>query len=475
MTYPPLCMATAFGLAASLFSALACAAPSAPFVPSADDQIVQRLPLALGGKARVKASGAAASPPSAGHVRLASGSVAADPIAAEPKAERRLYAALSQAPNNLPLALATAQEALRRARGTGDPRAVGQAQAALAPWWSQATPPDAVRLLRATILQSQHHFVQALQDLDALIARPARATPIHLLQQARLTRAAVLQVQARLEEAALDCAALAPPATAGGKVAALIEPATPVATLAAACQAELHSLRGAPQRAARELAQLEPGAGPHRAWIALLRAELALRMGDAAAAQRHFKAAVAEGDPYAQAAYADAELEAGRPARALRAVGWFGADAQSAADTPGAAHGTAAAASANVENTNPADAALLRQAIALKRLQHPGAAAAAQAMRERLQDARTRGVALHQREEARFALDVEDQAARAWQLARANWQTQKEPADALLYVRAAMAAGASEEAKRLTQELKAQGWHDLRLDRAIASAQGIQP
>ncbi len=454
MSHPFICnsgsMRFALGLAAHLFTAAAFGAPSAPYVPTADDQIVQRLPLTWGAKSRT---------PAATSAPAALSTVAAQQPVATPTTERRLFAALNQEPNNLPLALATAQEALQRARRTGDPRAVGQAQAALAPWWAQASPPDAVRLLRATILQSQHHFAQALQDLDVLIARPARGTPLNWLQQARLTRAAVLQVQARLDEAARDCDALTT-ATPGNPLSA-------VATLAAACQAELRSLRGEPQRGARELARLaqtEQGAGPQQAWLSLLRAELAQRMGDATATERHFKTAVAEGDPYAQAAYADALLEAGQPARALRAVQWVESGEAGRAQRP----------NPTPNPPNAADAALLRQAIALKRLQHPSAVATAQALRERLQEARTRGATLHLREEARFALDIDDQPARAWPLARANWQTQKEPADALLYVRAAVAAGEIEAAEQLTQQLQSQGWIDLRLQRAMATAKVVQ-
>ena len=55
---------------------------------------------------------------------------------------------------------------------------------------------------------------------------------------------------------------------------------------------------------------------------------------------------------------------------------------------------------------------------------------------------RRRGDTVHRREEARYALEVEDDPARALALARANFAVQKEPADVRLLADAARAAGA---------------------------------
>ena len=92
--------------------------------------------------------------------------------------------------------------AIEAARETGDPRFLGQAQAALAPWWTAADPPPAALLLRATVKQSQHDFSGALADLDRLLA--ARAGD----GQALLTRATILTVQGRYADAQRDCAKL---------------------------------------------------------------------------------------------------------------------------------------------------------------------------------------------------------------------------------------------------------------------------
>src|SRR5437899_8790366 len=119
------------------------------------------------------------------------------------KALKRIRAALRANPSNLDVAAAVAKRAIEAARATGDPRFLGQAQAALAPWWTMIDPPASALLLRATLKQSQHDFVGAIADLDRLVAIvPANA-------QARLTRATVLTVTGQYDKARRDCASLA--------------------------------------------------------------------------------------------------------------------------------------------------------------------------------------------------------------------------------------------------------------------------
>ena len=362
--------------AAWLCAAIGLAATAAPFTPSGDEVVVERLP-------------------------------------ARPDAEtRRQRAALARDPAQLPLALATARAAIERARLRGDPRELGFAQAALKPWWTQASPPAAVRLLRATIRQSQHDFEGALADLDALAADAA--APLPLRAQALLTRATVRQVTGRLAQAEDDCRALA-----GVGFAAL---GAALSVPARACIAELRSLRGQPREAAAALAVLAREA-PGDGWLALVRAELAQRMGEHAAADTLFRQATA-GVPgvYAVAARADWLIERGRAADALALI---------------EAHGV------------EADALLLRRAIAWRRLGDPRAAADAATLQARFDAARQRGENLHLREEAWLALELLDQPARALALAEQNWARQKEPADALLLARAARAAGRPQAADPL--------------------------
>lgn len=355
------------GLAVLLAGAVT-ALQAAPFAPAGDGDIVEHLP--------------------------------ARPDAAA----RRQRAELARAPGQWPLAVTVARAAIDRARREGDPRELGAAQAALAPWWTQPDAPAPVRLLRATIRQAQHDFDGALVDLDAL-ARDGNL-PAAIQAQAGLTRAAVLQVTGRWSDARTACRTLQAPRFAD------LGPALSVP--ARACDAELRSLTGQPREAAADLAVLARSAPADR-WLALVRAELAQRLGDDTAARALFRAATEGADDiYALAAHADWLLDRGLAQDALALLARGPADA---------------------------DALRLRRVIALRRVRDPQAALAATDLKARFAAARQRGESLHAREEGRFALEVLDDPAAALALARENWVRQKEPADAVLLWRAARAAG----------------------------------
>lgn len=373
---------------------------AAPRTPANDDEIVQRLPYRLDATARVQ------------------------------------RAQLASRPQQLSLALDTARQAIDRARRHGDPRELGLAQAALAPWWSLPEPPPAVRLLRATILQSQHAFDASLKDLNVL-ARGAPDIPVALQAQAGLTRALVLQVTGRLAEAGEACGQLqAAPFTALG---------APLALAARACSAELQSLQGRPREAEAALALLARDAHADT-WLALLRAELAERRGDDTAAEARWREALAGGgDIYARAAHADWLLDRHREAEVLKHL---------------------------LPIDDEIDALLLRRAIALHRLHDPAAPAAAQTLQARFDAAMQRGETTHAREQARLALDVQGRAAAALVLAQANWAQQKEPADALLLLRAALAAGQPDAAEPVRRLVRQRGWSDVRL---AALDRSLQP
>lgn len=396
----------------AMLLAIAAAAPAEPFVPASDSEVVERLPTRLNAAAR-----------------------------SNPRALRQV---LQKRPDQLPLALQVARQAIERARAGGDPRELGQAQAALSPWWLQADPPATVRLLRAIVRQSRHEFEASLADLDALLA-PSSNAELPLRAQAELTRATVLQVRGRLRDAQAACERLA-----GRSYASLGEA---VSVPAQVCIADLMSLQGRNNEAQQRMRLLERSSPAASAggWVALVRAEMAVRRGDAAGAERHFQQALkAPSDVYTLAAYADWLLDRGANTQAARLL----------------------------DGRDAADALLLRRAIALKRSDDPAAADAAAALAERFAAARARGDGIHAREEARFALDVQLDPALALKLAAANWAAQKEPADALLLVQAARAAGAPQAAADVWRFVQETGWSDVRLgapDPArTASEAGVQ-
>ncbi|MEK8029823.1 hypothetical protein AACH06_03230 [Ideonella sp. DXS29W] len=388
---------------------------AAPRVPSDDHEVIERLPTRL---------------PGAAPARTGAGQRAA------------LRQQAAQAQPNLSLALAAAREAIDQARRSGDPRDWGQAQAVLAPWWKDAEPPGPVRLLRATIRQGLHDFVGALADLDALLASPLAvggppalrraafsqsASPaLALHAQAELTRSSIHQVQGRYAEARLGCERLA-----GDAYAALGDG---VRTAAQACLVELGQLQGrlSARQADAALSKLGAADDP---WLALLRAELAQRTGDRRA-DGLFRAASAGEAPslYALATYADWLLDQHRPADVVRLLRGYEA----------------------------ADALLLRIAIARHQLKDESASELATQLQARFDAALARGDRSHAREQARFMLDLRHDAPQALVLAQQNWSWQREPADALLLLRAAAAAGEPQAAEPVRRWAREQGFVDVR-------------
>ena len=419
------------GVLWALLGLVACAtalsaAQAAPFTPSADDELVERLPWSWDA------------------------------------ATRGRQAALARDPGDLGMALSAARAAIDRARRHGDPRELGVAQAALDPWWALPDPPPAVRLLRATVRQGQHDFDAALRDLNALWSDADTVrVPTALRAQAGLTRVTVLQVSGQLDAAADACAALG---TLDGGAA--------LQRIVRACGAALRSLRGERDAAAAELDRLAHTAADDR-WIALLRAELAQRRGDRATADAAFRVAArptgGEGtDVYARAAYADWLLDEGRPADAARIAGERGGEPLRAnGGAPGRAVGRADRPAESAAGDD-ADALLLRRAIAAQRLGDARAPALAAALQARLDAARERGDPPHLREEARLALDVQGDAARALALAERQWRLQKEPADALLLHRAARAAGRPQAARTVADWAARWGTTPVAIDVRLA-------
>ena len=296
----------------------------------------------------------------------------------------QLRRTLAHDPKNLAAAVRLARIDIRLSRERSDPRHLGHAQAALAPWWNNPEAPTEVVVLRATIEQSLHDFGAALADLDRVLAR----SPDDV--QARLTRATVLTVRARYDEARADCRRVGEP------FAAVV------------CETQIDSVTGHAKEAHERLASTLDDAArisrDEREWAVASLGEYAERMGDAAAAETHFKEAL-ELDPrdaYVRGAYADLLIDGGRYGDAIALVRDY--------------------------ETN--DALLLRLAIAEKKQGAPDAPRHVEMLGARFDAARARGDSVHRREEARFELELRGDREKALVLAKANWEVQKEPWDA---------------------------------------------
>ncbi|MFD2273080.1 hypothetical protein ACFS07_23575 [Undibacterium arcticum] len=201
-----------------------------------------------------------------------------------------LRSRLAAAPDDMPLALTLARRYIGQSRVEGDPRYLGYAQAALAPWYDKLDPPTEVRVLRATLLQSTHQFPASLRDLDAVVKADPRNA------QAWLTRATVLQVMGDYARATQSCNELRSLAPALITITCLSN----VASLNGQARQSYERLKSALTKAP----DVDPGI---RIWVTTLLAEMAERLGEFPAAEEYFKTALAvdDADSYLLGAYAD--------------------------------------------------------------------------------------------------------------------------------------------------------------------------
>lgn len=335
--------------------------------------------------------------------------------------ERRLRREWAARRGDADKAVAFARRTLAQARADGDPRRAGQALAALQAWPDPASAPDEVLLMRAVIEQHLHGFDTAAQHLELLLQRQPRHA------QAWLTLATVRRVQGRYAQSDAACDGLLRSGqTLHGE----------------ACRAENAGLRGETDGARNTLQRLiaTPRLAPaDRNWLLTTLAELESRNGRAAEAERAYRAALAaHADAYTALSYADFLLEQGRPADALR----------------------------QLMNEARSDAVLLRVAIASARTRAADAPRQADALRERMRAAALRPEARlsHGREQAMFALWIDEAPQRAWQLARDNLRRQREPLDLLVAAHAARAVGDPSAWHEIETIRKEMNLHDPRLD-----------
>ena len=366
---------------AALLVALLCSsAGAAPYIPASDAQVLAELP------AGARHTGA----PS-----------------------RELTA------NRVDIALPLAQFYISRARASGDLRFLGYAEAALAPWMSQPAVAPQVLVLHATILQSRHSFDASLAELDqALKMRPDDA-------QSWLTRATVLRVLGRYDEALTSCRHLA--------VAADVA----ITTL---CRQSVLGLTGQLSSAYAAIAALSPQEMPPeaRAWRYSELGEMAARLADDSAAEHWLREglALAPEDFYMRLAYADLLLRRQRAAEALQLL-------------------------AGYESMEPM---LLRIAIAHRQLQDGASTQAEALLSSAFEVEQRRGDVVHRREQARFLLDVDHRPAAALAAAEENWKVQREPDDLLILLRSAQAAHQAPAAATALRFLQQTGLEDHRLE-----------
>lgn len=338
---------------------------------------------------------------------------------------------LAARPGDGELRLDIARRYFELAMAQGDPRFVGYASATIAPLAATAGNNAGYWLLRGLIEQYGHEFSAALASLErAARIDPAAADPL-------AWRSAIFMVQARYPQALAECRRLAPltqPLHAAGCIA-YVQGST--GQLLASLQQLQQALAAAPDA--------DPGL---KLWAHTRLAEMALRLQQPDEAEVHFRSALALGlsDQFLLGAYSDFLLEQGRPAEVVKLLaGW-----------------------------ERSDVLLLRLAMAGAALQDSRAAGWAAQLRERFKAAAQRGDRLHEQEAARFELDMDKRPAQALALALHNYAVQKEPRDAEVLMRAALAANDAKAAQPALDWLHGSRYEDPRLARLAAQlvAQG---
>jgi hypothetical protein len=330
-----------------------------------------------------------------------------------------LRVALAERPDDLDLAVRIAREYVRAGRAEADPRYYGRAQAVLAPWWDAAEPPIEVLALRAQVRQSRHDFDGALADLDALLARNPRDA------EAWFARAIVFEVRGEPLRAYESCLPLRRLADA---------------LAATACVASAAALGGRAEEShallAAMVARESDADAATRAWALTTLAEIAERTGRDAEAEDHYRAALAvqTRDQYLLASFADFLLDRGRDGE-VRAL---------------------------LQDHGRIEALLLRDAIAAARRRDADASRLVDTLAERFALLHARNETVHLGNEARFELVLRDDPRRALELARWNFEAQREPADLRILLEAALAAGEPEAAREALDWFEASGLEDAR-------------
>jgi tetratricopeptide (TPR) repeat protein len=321
------------------------------------------------------------------------------PAASDPKVREMaaLRRKLDAAPSDLRAAADLARAYIDFGRQIGDAHYAGYAEAVIAPWMAKPQPSSVALVLQATILQFRHQF----SDARDLLKRALKDEPHNA--QAWLTLATLDMVQGDYPQAAEDCQAAA---RTGGFALGL------------ACSGNRLSYVGKAEQSVALLTQIEGDApslsDPFKAWVQGLLAESAERLGDWTAAETHYRKALryTPDDNFLVVAYADFLLDRGRPKEVL---GLIPNDAQS-------------------------DTAFLRLVLAQAALKSPDLARYSWIMAARFEALTQRGSDYYGREQVRFALHVQHDADLALDLAKRNWQVQRGPWDARVFLEAASAA-----------------------------------
>lgn len=315
---------------------------------------------------------------------------------------------------------------LAKSRRLGGQTAAAEARAALDPWWKKTDLPEKIRLQRATLLQRDHKFDDALRDLDAILKQNPKST------EAWLMKATILTVMGRYEDArkaSVPLFGLADP------VIAIVTGTTATSRMGELEKSyDLLAKAMADHRAATEPAIM--------AWAQTALAEMATRLGRTDAADDHYRAAhsIDPASPYLLNSFGHFLIDSSQPQDALRIIEPF----------PDHLH-----------------LVRLRAKVAMKESTDHLKKEIAKYNSQTHKHGHSHGEGghshHHSREGAIFHLDVLLDKKEALHQARANWKTQREPADLLILARAAAAADDEKTIELIGRWITETGYQDVRL------------
>lgn len=344
----------------------------------------------------------------------------------------QLRRALKESPTNVKRATQLAKAYIGIARENTDVRYYGYAQTALTPWWKENNPPIEVLLLRATLNQQKHQYTKATDDLKRLL----KQQPRHM--QAWLTLSIIQQVRGDYQSALASCAALSR--------------TTASTWLSTLCYSQVLGLTGSAEKAYKTqqvlLMQFQLGRKELYQWVLGISAETALRLGNNQQAERAFRKALALPlrDAYLLRIFADYLLDENRLEEVVKLL----------------------------KEEEQDSALLLRLAIAAKKSQKDQLIQKYQSLLlARFEAARLRGSKLHERDEALYLLEFDGDLDKALKLARDNWEIQKEPDDALILLRLALATKSSADVQIIRDWIIKTKLQDVRIEKLLKGREDV--
>ena len=275
----------------------------------------------------------------------------------------------------------------------------------------------------ANILQHRHDFDGARLLLNKIL----RVAPNH--PQAHLMRAVIAIARGEYNDAQADCHAVLSPAYGAllGLTCVSI-----VDGLTGKLKPSYETLRDFYQRFGSGASKEELG------WTLSVLGEMAERLGDTKAAEVYFREGLKNNarDYYVLAVFSDLLLSEHRPDEVV----------------------------ALLADYTRQDNLLLRLALAEDQRKGPKRDEYSQMMKSRVIASQQRKETVHLRDYARFALQLEGDKESAYRMAKENWKTQKEPADAYILIESALAVNEKDIARDVLAWERGHGYEDVALE-----------